>query len=172
MDIRRKSVEMLANALRSGSTSDEELLQNAEDLACGIEEKLYEVHQGTGEKYKAALRSHVFNLRDKKNPGLRQNVLAGEIPPEQFAEMTADEMASEELKEMRHKLVKETIEEHKLSIDEGTPSDMFRCEKCGGRNCSYSEGTQIVRSSDEASTTYIYCRDCGDHRKSEEGMCS
>lgn len=79
MDIRRKSVEMLANALRSGSTSDEELLQNAEDLACGIEEKLYEVHQGTGEKYKAALRSHVFNLRDKKNPGLRQNVLAGEV---------------------------------------------------------------------------------------------
>ena len=42
----------------------------------------------------AALRSRVFNLRDKKNPALRENVLTGIVQPEKFAVMTADEMAS------------------------------------------------------------------------------
>ena len=31
----------------------------------------FQVHRGSGDKYKAALRSRVFNLRDKKNPALR-----------------------------------------------------------------------------------------------------
>lgn len=44
----------------------------------------FKVHRGTSEKYRAALRSRVFNLRDKKNPALRENVLIGAVSPEKW----------------------------------------------------------------------------------------
>ncbi len=72
-------------------------------LAARIENKLYEFYKGTGDKlvwynysqllllrYKSALRSRVFNLRDKKNPALRENVLTGVVVPERFAVMTSE----------------------------------------------------------------------------------
>jgi transcription elongation factor S-II len=39
----------------------------------------------------------VFNLKDKKNRELRDNVLCGVITPERIASMTSEEMASEEV---------------------------------------------------------------------------
>ena len=43
------------------------------------------------------VRSRVFNLKDKKNRELRDNVLCGVITPERIASMTSEEMASEEV---------------------------------------------------------------------------
>ena len=43
----------------------------------------------------AQIRSRVFNLKDKKNTALRENVLCGSIEPEKFAAMTSEEMASD-----------------------------------------------------------------------------
>ena len=44
-----------------------------------------QAHKGSGEKYRSALRSRVFNLRDKKNQALRENVLTGVVEPDKFA---------------------------------------------------------------------------------------
>jgi len=44
------------------------------------------------------VRSRIFNLKDKKNPALRENVLFGVIEPEKFATMTSEEMASDEVR--------------------------------------------------------------------------
>jgi transcription elongation factor S-II len=43
------------------------------------------------------VRSRVFNLKDKKNRELRENVLCGVILPEKIATMTAEEMASDQV---------------------------------------------------------------------------
>jgi transcription elongation factor S-II len=40
----------------------------------------------------------VFNLKDKKNPELRENVLCGVIAPEKIATMSSEEMASDEVR--------------------------------------------------------------------------
>lgn len=46
--------------------------------------------QNLGEKYRSCVRSRVFNLRDKKNPDLRENVIAGIISPKRLARMSAE----------------------------------------------------------------------------------
>ena len=45
-------------------------------------------------EYKDRYRSLIFNLRDAKNPQLRQRVLQGEVDPHQLVRMSAAEMAS------------------------------------------------------------------------------
>lgn len=160
-DIRVKSAQMLLSALKTGEMPDGTL--DPEQLAVGIEEKLYDVHRGTSDKYKSALRSRVFNLRDKKNVALRENVLTGVVSPAKFAVMTPEEMASPEIKQMRDKFSKESIMEHQMSVTTGTPSDMFKCGKCGKKNCTY---TQLqTRSADEPMTTFVFCMECGNRWK-------
>jgi transcription elongation factor S-II len=41
-------------------------------------------------KYKNRVRSRINNLRDAKNPKLREGVLYGFIPPERIAVMTSE----------------------------------------------------------------------------------
>ena len=41
----------------------------------------------SGTKYRNRVKSRVMNLRDKNNPALKQNVLAGSITPRRFAIM-------------------------------------------------------------------------------------
>ncbi|RIA94878.1 transcription elongation factor S-II [Glomus cerebriforme] len=48
--------------------------------------------------YKDTARSKIWNLKDKKNPELRQNVAEGFISEEEFAQMDAEAMASKERK--------------------------------------------------------------------------
>ncbi|KAF8361847.1 hypothetical protein PRIPAC_88770, partial [Pristionchus pacificus] len=152
-DIRVKSAQMLLSALKMGEMPDGTL--DPEQLAVGIEQKLYDVHRGTSDKYKAALRSRVFNLRDKKNVALRENVLTGVVSTDKFAVMLPEEMASDEIKKMRETFAKESIMEHQMSVTTGTPSDMFKCGKCGKKNCTY---TQLqTRSADEPMTTFVFC---------------
>ena len=66
-----------------------------------IEDKIFEKNKQTNPKYKAQVRSRVFNLKDKKNPSLRENVLCGTIKPEKLAIMTSEEMASDEVRESK-----------------------------------------------------------------------
>ena len=87
-----------------GEQESEEFMQSIENspdlLAAKIEDVIYSNNKrDTGNmKYKNQVRSRVFNLKDKKNPTLRVNVLIGLIQPEKIAVMTADEMASDEVK--------------------------------------------------------------------------
>uniref|UniRef100_A0A915AER3 Transcription elongation factor n=1 Tax=Parascaris univalens TaxID=6257 RepID=A0A915AER3_PARUN len=160
-EMRNKCIQMLLNALQSKELPDG--THDPEELAVKIEKKLFEVHRGTGDKYRSAVRSRVFNLRDKKNAALRENVLTGVVTPAKFAVMTSEEMASDEMRSQREKFTKQAIEEHQMSVQEGTPSDMFKCGKCGKKNCTY---TQVqTRSADEPMTTFVFCRECGNRWK-------
>ncbi|XP_051847419.1 transcription elongation factor A protein 1-like isoform X2 [Antechinus flavipes] len=158
--VRIKCREMLAAALRTGddyiSTG-----ANVEDLGAQIEEAVYQELRNRHIKYKNRVRSRIANLKDAKNPNLRKNVLCGNIAPDVFARMTAEEMASDELKEIRKNLTKEAIGRHQMALTGGTPSDLFKCGKCKKKNCTYNQLQTL--SSDEPMTTYVFCNDCG-HR--------
>jgi len=137
--------------------------QDPEDVAARVEAALYERFGDTNTEYINASRSLAFNLRDKKNPDLRLNVLTGAVSAKRFANMTTAEMASDAMKQQREAFNKEGILEHQMSVNEGTPTDMFRCGKCGKSNCTY---TQLqTRSADEPMTTFVFCRSCGNRWK-------
>lgn len=119
----------------------------------------------TDMKYKNRVRSRIANLKDAKNPDLRRNVLCGTITPQQIAVMTSEvlpcptpwrggaacktgctakhplpqEMASDELKEIRKAMTKEAIREHQMARTGGTQTDLFTCSKCRKKNCTYTQ---------------------------------
>uniref|UniRef100_A0A3P9DP52 Transcription elongation factor n=1 Tax=Maylandia zebra TaxID=106582 RepID=A0A3P9DP52_9CICH len=155
--VRSKSRELLVAALQTDD-DHKAIRVDCEHLAAQIEEHILSYM-----KYKTRLRSRISNLKDQKNPELRRNVLCGNISPHRIACMTAEEMASAELKQMREALTKESIRQHQLSKVGGTETDMFICSKCHGKSCTY---TQVqTRSADEPMTTFVLCNDCGNRWK-------
>uniref|UniRef100_H2MU42 Transcription elongation factor n=1 Tax=Oryzias latipes TaxID=8090 RepID=H2MU42_ORYLA len=150
--IRLKCREMLANALQTGGHPV---------LLCRLQ--LCFQFKNTDMKYKNRVRSRISNLKDMKNPNLRRTVLCGSVSPERMAKMTAEEMASDELKEMRKNLTKEAVRDHQMATTGGTQTDLFTCGKCKGKCCTY---TQVqTRSADEPMTTFVFCNQCGNRWK-------
>jgi transcription elongation factor S-II len=157
---RERNVTILSKSLTCGALPDGS--QDPDDIALQIEAAIFELH-GDSEKYTSTIRSRVFNLRDKKNPDLRENVILGSVSPAKFAKMTAEEMASSDMKKLRDAFTKEAINEHQMGVQEGTPTDMFKCTKCNKYNCTYSQVQ--TRSADEPMTTFVFCRECGNRWK-------
>lgn len=156
--IRIKCKEMLAAALK---TEDPEMCSSAEELAEELEEAIFMEFKNTDMRYKNRIRSRVANLKDPKNPSLRSNYLGGAITAQKLAKMTPEEMASDEMKKLREKLVKEAINDAQLATVQGTKTDLLKCGKCKKRDCTYNQ--LQTRSADEPMTTFVMCNACG-HR--------
>lgn len=91
---------------------------SADELAEELEEAIFAEFKNTDMRYKNRIRSRVSNLKDTKNPGLRTNFISGVIAANRFAKMTPEEMASDEMKKLREKFVKESINDAQLvSLD-------------------------------------------------------
>lgn len=101
------------------------------------------------------------NLKDPKNPKLRESVRLGIITPDRLATMTAEEMASDDLKNLRAKFTKEAIDDHQMARTQGAKTSLLTCSKCKKNNVAYSE--MQTRSADEPMTTFAFCQECG-HR--------
>ena len=156
--IRIKCKEMLAAALK---TDDPEMCASAEELAEELEEAIYLEFKNTDMRYKNRIRSRVANLKDPKNPALRTNYLGGAITAQKLAKMTPEEMASDEMKNLRERFVKEAINDAQLATVQGTKTDLLKCGKCKKRDCTYNQ--LQTRSADEPMTTFVMCNSCG-HR--------
>ncbi|KAJ1191833.1 hypothetical protein NDU88_001148 [Pleurodeles waltl] len=164
--VRVKCRELLSVALKTGDdyitigADDEELGAQIEEYILFV---LFKKINNYYPKYKNRVRSRIANLKDAKNPNLRRSVLCGNIAPDVFARMTADEMASDELKQIRKNLTKEAIRDHQMGKSGGTETDLFTCGKCKKKNCTY---TQVqTRSADEPMTTFVLCNSCGNRWK-------
>ena len=156
--VRQKSREMLCAAIKGDGTS----VDGADDpqyLAQVLEECIHKECKIADKKYTNKIRSKIFNLRDVRNPQLRLNFLRGKISPQRMADMTSMEMASEELKAMRNKLTKDTINEAQSGTIEGAKTDTLKCEKCDKRDCTYNYVPKI--STDEPITKIVQCNECG-----------
>ncbi|CAI9574890.1 unnamed protein product, partial [Staurois parvus] len=158
--VRDKCVEMVAAALRTDGDHIE-YEANCDRLAWEIEEFIYREMKATDMKYRNRIRSRISNLKDPKNPSLRRNVLCGIVSTQNIATMTAEEMASDELKELRNTMTQEAIREHQMAKTGGTQTDLLQCDKCKKKNCTYNQVQ--TRSADEPMTTFVLCNECG-HR--------
>ncbi|NXM52792.1 TCEA3 protein, partial [Illadopsis cleaveri] len=159
--VRDKCIEMLTAALRMDDDY-KEFSVNCEKMAAEIEDHILEL-KSTDMKYRNRVRSRISNLKDPKNPGLRRNVLCGAIEPSLIARMTAEEMASDELKKLRNAMTQEAIREHQMAKTGGTVTDLFQCGKCKKKNCTYNQVQ--TRSADEPMTTFVLCNECGNRWK-------
>lgn len=157
--VRLKCREMLSGALKAEVFAEANC--DPDLLAAKIEDAIFKEFKNTDMKYKNRVRSRVSNLRDAKNSQLRENVLLGAISPEKIAVMSADEMASDEMKQLRQKFTKESINDHQMAVQSGTRTDLLKCSKCKKRNCDYNQVQ--TRSADEPMTTFVLCNECG-HR--------
>ncbi|KAK0679832.1 TCEA3 protein, partial [Pygoscelis papua] len=161
--VRDKCIEMLTAALRMDDDY-KEFGVNCEKMASEIEDHILWGGLGsTDMKYRNRVRSRISNLKDPKNPSLRRNVLCGAILPSLIARMTAEEMASDELKELRNAMTQEAIREHQMAKTGGTVTDLFQCGKCKKKNCTYNQVQ--TRSADEPMTTFVLCNECGNRWK-------
>ncbi|XP_055359308.1 transcription elongation factor A protein 3 isoform X7 [Betta splendens] len=160
--VRDKCIEMLAAALRTDNDY-KEFGANCDSMAAEIEDHIYQESKATDMKYKNRVRSRISNLKDPKNPGLRKNVLAGSIDLSRIATMSAEEMASDELKQLRNVITQEAIREHQMAKTGGTTTDLLQCSKCRKKNCTYNQVQ--TRSADEPMTTFVLCNECGNRWK-------
>ena len=107
--------------------------------------------------------SKYSNLKDPKNPSLRQSIMDSVISASELAKMTPADMASDDLKNKIKAIEKENLRECQEAVNQGTETDMFTCGKCKQKKCTY---TQLqTRSSDEPMTTFVYCMNCGNRWK-------
>lgn len=160
-EVRLKCRQLLCDALKKPITKElsGESLMEEEILAGRIEECIFQEFRVTDMKYKNRIRSRVSNLGDNKNPYLRFNVLRGYISPERIAKMTAEEMASDELKKEREKFTKEAINDHQMALTTGAKTSDIKCPACKKFNVTYNQVQ--TRSADEPMTTFCYCNECG-----------
>ncbi|KAI8364642.1 transcription factor S-II, central domain-containing protein [Radiomyces spectabilis] len=114
--VRQKSSKLLQEALTGGSDiSGESIHKLAED----IEQFIFEEHSDNDEHYKESIRSHVFNLKDDKNP-LRERVLSGELDPREFAHMDTAAMATNERRRSDEQMRRSSIIDS-MGIDDLQP---------------------------------------------------
>lgn len=160
--IRLKCIELLASAIKGDGTVIDGCA-SPEELAEELEEAIFAIFKNTDSKYRNRVRSRVANLRDVKNPTLRTNFIVGALAPAKLAAMTAEEMASDEIKQLREQFTKEAINDAQLAHVQGTKTDLLKCGKCKKRNCTYNQVQ--TRSADEPMTTFVLCNECGNRWK-------
>jgi len=163
-EVRSRCRDLLLSAIKGDGVMPEGVDEDrCGDLATSLESEIFDQFKQTSQKYKNQVRSRVFNLKDKKNPALRQNLLLGLVTAERLAKMTSEEMANDETKAEREKFTKEGIDSSRLAVVEGTKTDLLKCGKCQKRNCTYNQIQ--TRSADEPMTTFVLCNECGNRWK-------
>ncbi|XP_051798110.1 transcription elongation factor A N-terminal and central domain-containing protein isoform X2 [Acanthochromis polyacanthus] len=165
--VRSKCVELLLAALQPEPPDGDK----AAELAGHIEQHIHKLHKPNQVKYKACVRSKVANLRNPKSRHLRQSLISGSLRPEDFAQMSAQEMAGEELRQLREEYSSKGVSERQLPQGvEGTQTQKIRCKRCGGSDCRVTQVSRgalflpaWVRSSgpDDDAMTFVTCSRCG-----------
>lgn len=161
--MRLKCRDMLKVAIETLVDGEVELPQDSYDpecLAAQLESAIFkEFLRSDDSKYKNRVRSRVLNLKDRKNKQLRENLLLGSLRPERLACMSAEEMASDEMRKIRERYTKQGIDDHQLAVTSGTKTSLISCKRCKGNSCMYNQVQ--TRSADEPMTTFVWCNDCG-----------
>ena len=77
-------------------------------------------------------------------------------------------MASEQLKKKIEEYKEVCINNAQIGTGGGTKTDLFKCGKCKGNDCSYFQ--LQTRSADEPMTTYVWCSGCGNRWKVSQSI--
>jgi DNA-directed RNA polymerase subunit M/transcription elongation factor TFIIS len=96
-------------------------------------------------------RSYIENSR------LLERLREGEFMPHDIPAMTYAELYPEKWSSLIESAIKR--ETKMLEVDVSMATDMFRCSRCGKRQCTFYE--MQTRSADEPMTQFIRCLNCG-----------
>jgi len=110
--------------------------------------------------YDITARRSIANLDPESyvgNPRLLTRLRDGEFLPHDIPSMTYAELYPEKWAEALEMAMKR--EAKMLTVDKSMATDMFKCTKCGKRECTYYE--MQTRSADEPMTQFIRCLNCG-----------
>ena len=102
--IRSHCRSLLSTSLNSNSSIPDTCKVDTDKLAAAIEEAIFERFKETNQKYRSQVHSRQYNI--KTNQNLRENLVVGNISPDEIAVMTHEDMANDDLKKMREDLVK------------------------------------------------------------------
>jgi transcription elongation factor S-II len=134
------------------------------DIAKEIELQVFKSeYSNVNDSYRNKLRTFTMNLRNKKNPELRDRLLTSKIKPADFIKMTPNEMAPESLKKEIEKLHKQNLFDAQGATEKRAVTDRFTCGKCKHKKVSYYQ--MQTRSADEPLTTFCTCENCGNRWK-------
>jgi len=156
--VQEKLSEALFNESEEFSSKEE-----ANDIAKKIESEMYSKYGGCTQEYKDKYRTLNFNLKDELNSNLRERIFSLELSAKELMEMGSEELANENKKEVRKKIIEEKIREAQPFNAQTASTDQFRCGKCRQRECTYYQ--LQTRSADEPMTTFVTCVKCGNRWK-------
>lgn len=132
--------------------------------------------RGGKEKYTEKVRSLVFNL--KKNGAIRDQVILGQISPDQLPRMSAEELQTEEKAQERDATVKKLQDSRRLDWDQANEkkindmcgikgellkASLFTCGRC--KSIKTTSTQKQTRSADEPMTVFVLCMNCGNRWK-------
>lgn len=110
--------------------------------------------------YMINARRTIANIDSKsyvQNPRLFDRFRDGEFRPHEIAFMNYSDLYPEKWGAMIELAIKR--EAKMLEVDKSMATDMFKCSRCGKRQCTYYE--MQTRSADEPMTQFIRCLHCG-----------
>ncbi|KAK9372322.1 transcription factor S-II, central domain-containing protein [Lipomyces chichibuensis] len=126
---RQKCQLAIESAFKESPASDN---VDVKELSAAIEEEIYKANGANiGPKYKSSMRSHLVNLKNKKND-LRERILSGEVSPQKFAVMSTEEMSTRERIKEDELLKQRNLEAHIISQN-SMPSNILDVKLHDGR---------------------------------------
>lgn len=163
--MRRKFILLLQTPFDPSIEYDEELKEKAANIALTIEENINSKYIADQKGYAEKVRSLVFNLKDVKNPKLRDRIINGDLTPWDIVTAGPKELASEEKKEESKKHLKENLDarrtdwQREQAQKSGKNIGFFTCKKCQSKNTTYYQ--MQTRGADEPMTNFVQCLNCG-----------
>ena len=132
------------------------------------------IHQHTRDKkgYTDKARSLAFNL--KKNAGLVQEFILGQLDAESLVSMKTEELASDEMRDKRKEEAKKLNDSRRLDWDQANEAkindmcgikgdllnaSLFTCGRC--KSVKTTSTQKQTRSADEPMTVFVLCLNCG-----------
>ena len=109
-------------------------------------------------RYTTKILSMEFNLKNPKNPGLRERVLSGTVTPVQLVSMSPYAMFPEMWEPVFERVAHKQLR-RQLTVDvDSAPDGLLQCRKCRSKKTSFVQ--MQTRSADEPMTVFAYCLAC------------
>ena len=109
-------------------------------------------------KYKTKAMSVEFNLKNPKNPALRERFLRGDIPYSTFMYIHPYQLFPELWEPVFERVAAKQLRKQLTHDLDTVPDGAFQCSKCKSKKTTYTE--LQTRSADEPATLYIQCMAC------------
>ena len=114
-------------------------------------------------RYTTRALSLELNLKNPKNPVLKQRVLSGELGVKKLVNLTHQEMFPELWEQAYQKVAVRQLRREAPNAAIDAPDGAYTCGKCKSKKTVY---TQVqIRSADEPMTIFCTCLQCGKNWK-------